>query len=157
MFSEADGRAASFKWTYAHAVGLDDIAANYLTMWEQLLTNKKVGLVFHDDAGGRLWVDESGGLPPMAAALGYECVLPSLVPVGDDDFSGSIAEFIRDGCEICCAVLPAVDFITFWKQAAALDYRPKIMTGGEALMFPQALEAIGPRAHHLTAEKSVAP
>jgi len=72
-------------------------------------------------------------------------VLPHLAPVGDDDFSGSIAEFVRDGCEICCAVLPALDFISFWKQAATLDYRPKIMTVGEALAFPQAVAAIGAR------------
>ncbi len=42
----------SFKWTYAYAIGLEDIAGNYLAMWDQVETNKKVGFVFADGPGG---------------------------------------------------------------------------------------------------------
>jgi branched-chain amino acid transport system substrate-binding protein len=140
------------RWTYAHAQGLEDIAAVYVAMWEQLPTNRKVGFVFQDDANGRLWADSDTGLPPAAESAGYECVLSAPVPAGEDDYSKCIGELVRSGCEVCCTAMPASDFITFWKRALELDFRPKIVTAGDALAFPQALEAMGPRARNLTAE-----
>jgi branched-chain amino acid transport system substrate-binding protein len=121
-------------------------------MWDQLPTNKKAGLVFQDDANGRLWADPQSGLRPVAESAGYECTLPGLATAGEDDYGETIAELVRNGCEICCAVMPASDFITFWKQAVAKGFQPKIVTAGDALVFPQALEAIGPPARDLSAE-----
>jgi len=152
VHDRGDRSLAPFRWTYAHAQGLEDIAAVYLAMWEQLPTNRTVGFVFQDDANGRLWADSRTGLPPAAESAGYEGVLPDPVPAGEDDYSKCIGELVRDGCEVCCAVMPASDFIAFWKQALELDFRPKIVTAGDALAFPQALEAMGPRARNLTAE-----
>ena len=79
VFDRGRRNETEFKWTYAHAVGLEDIVANYLAVWYQVATNKKVGLVLMDDANGRLWADSTTGLRPAAAARGYECVFPGLV------------------------------------------------------------------------------
>jgi len=146
------GLRGPFKWTYAHAVGLEDIAGNYLAMWSRLQTNNKVGFIFGDDARGRVWADAVAGLPAVASAAGYEPVQPGLYPPGTQDFTAFISEFQAQGCEICCGAMPVADLITFWKQAASAGYQPKIVTMGEALGFPQALQAMGPRALYMTTE-----
>ena len=50
------GRGATpdtpFKWTYAQALGLEGIVANFIAMWDQVQTNKKVGFIFANDADG---------------------------------------------------------------------------------------------------------
>lgn len=140
------------KWAFAHAHGLEDMGAVYIAMWDQLPTNKKVGLVLQDDSNGRLWVDPQTGLRPAVEAAGYECIVPDPVSAGEDDYSHFISELARNGCEICCAIMPASDFIDFWKQAAAKGFQPKIATVGDALIFPQALQAMGLLGRNLTAE-----
>jgi branched-chain amino acid transport system substrate-binding protein len=141
-----------FNWTYAHAFGLEDVAANYLAMWEQLSTNNKVGLVFPDDTDGRAWGDAATGLPPSLAAGGYECVTQGPYPVSTTDFGPYVAELRKNGSEICCCAMSTADFISFWRQAALQGYQPKIVTVAGGLLFPQALEAIGPTALNITAE-----
>jgi branched-chain amino acid transport system substrate-binding protein len=79
-------------------------------------------------------------------------VLPELYPAGTEDFTDLIAALKADGCEICSGAMSTADLLTFWKQAAALGYRPKVVTIGDALVFPQAVEAVGPGALHMTAE-----
>ncbi len=141
-----------FAWTYAHALDLEDIFANFIAMWGQLTTNRKVGFVFADDSNGRAWTDSVTGLSPAAAGAGYECVFPGLYPVANGDFEPYLSEFKRSGCEILCGAFSVRDFIDFWRQLSRQDYRPKIVTVGGALLFPHALEAVGPSARNLTAE-----
>ncbi len=150
------GRGATpdtpFKWTYAHAIGLEDIIANFIAIWDQVSTNKKVGFIFANDADGVAWTDMQTGLPPATEAGGYSYVLPDLYPVPTEDFTKYISEFKKNGCEICCGTLITPDFTNFWKQAVQQGYNPKILTIGKALLFPQTLEAIGPVAYNATVE-----
>ncbi|OFW56744.1 MAG: hypothetical protein A2133_12230 [Actinobacteria bacterium RBG_16_64_13] len=141
-----------FTWTFAHAIGVEDIGANFLSMWRQVPTNKKIGLLLPDDAVGRLWSDATSGLPPMLSAAGYEYALLALYPPATEDFGAHIDEFKKNGCEICCGAMATADLITFWKSAHAQGYMPKVVTMAGALLFPQALEAIGATASNLTAE-----
>jgi branched-chain amino acid transport system substrate-binding protein len=152
VFGRTRDLETPFKWTYAHAIGLEDIITNYLALWEQVETNRKVGFIFADDANGRVWADAATGLPQAAAAQGYEGVLPGLLQAESNDYSPLISEFVKNGCEICCGAMAAADFIAFWRQVLELEYRPKIVTIGDALLFPQALEALGSGAYNLTAE-----
>ncbi len=69
-----------FKWTYAHALGLEQIVANFIAMWDQVATNKKVGFLFANDADGVAWTDMKTGLPPAVKAAGYEYFLTRPVP-----------------------------------------------------------------------------
>lgn len=140
------------QWSYAHAIGLEDIAAVYVDLWGRLQTNKKVGFVFADDGGGRMWADAAAGLPPAAAEAGYEAVVPGLYPASTADYGAFISEFIKNGCEICCGAFSTSDFGDFWRQALEQGYRPKIMTVGEGLPFAHALEAVRPQARNFTSE-----
>jgi branched-chain amino acid transport system substrate-binding protein len=152
LFGRGGALDRPFTWTYAHAFGLEDVAANYLAMWRQLPTNKKVGLVLPDNTDGRIWADATTGLPPTAAAAGYECVVPGLYPVLSRDFTAYIAEFNENGCEICCCAMDTGNFVAFWRQARQQDFQPKIVTVAGGLLFPQALEAVGAGALNTTAE-----
>jgi branched-chain amino acid transport system substrate-binding protein len=152
VFDRGGTLETRFKWTYAHAIALEDITGNYMAMWSQSETNRKIGFVFADDAEGLTWTDATAGLPAAAAAAGYESVLPGLYPVATEDFSAHIAAFRENGCEICCGAMPTTDLVTFWKQAVQLDYRPKVVTMGGALLFPAAVEALGAGARNMTTE-----
>ncbi len=152
VYGRGVGPDRPFQWACAHAIGLEDITANFIAMWDQVETNKKVGLLFPDNTGGREWEDPTTGLPPTAAAAGYQAVLPGLYPVSTVDYTTYITEFKKNGCEICCGTLSTVDFAAFWQQAADQGYRPKVVSVSEALLFPHALEAIGASAQGVTTE-----
>ena len=49
--------------------------ANFIAMWDQVTTNKKVAFLFANDADGQAWTDMKQGLPPAVQAAGYD-VLP---------------------------------------------------------------------------------
>lgn len=138
-------------WAYAHAVGSEDVAAGLTAMWDRLMTNRKVGLLFAESLSGQAWADPTVGLPQAAAAAGYECVLPGLYPVPSGDFTTYLSEFKKNGCEILCGAFAPGDFVDFWRQLLEQEYRPKIVTVGDGLLFPHTLEAIGPTARNITA------
>lgn len=150
------GRGAApdkpFKWTYAHALGLEQIVANFIAMWGQVETNKKVAFLFANDADGQAWTDMQQGLPPAVKAAGFEYFLPDLYPVGLEDYTKYIADFKKNGCEICCGTIITPDFTNFWKQSVQQGYNPKVLTIGKALLFPQSLEATGDIAYNTTVE-----
>ncbi len=141
-----------FKWTYAHAFGIEDVIASFVDMWGRLATNTKLGVLLPDDNQGAYWTDSRDGLPAAAEKAGYECTFLGPYRVPRPDFAASIAEFKKNGCEICCGYLSPADLITFWDQARAQDYTPKIMSVVGGLLFRQTLEALGPSAVNMTAE-----
>jgi branched-chain amino acid transport system substrate-binding protein len=143
---------ASFKWTYAHALGLEQIVANFIAMWDQVETNKKVGFIFANDADGIAWTDLKTGLPPAVEAAGYTYYLADLYPVPTEDYTKYISDFKKNGCEICCGTITTPDFTAFWQQSIQQGYNPKVLTVGKALLFPQTLEAIGEIAYNSTVE-----
>jgi len=140
------------RFSYAHAYGVEDVVADFLHMWEQVPTNRKVGLLVAGDKEGRWWTGEHSLLLEAIGQAGYEVTFPEPFPVSMADFTAYISEFQKNGCEICCAISPSADFVTFWRQALALDYRPKTVTAVRALLFPQVLAGLGSVAHLLTAE-----
>ncbi len=150
------GRGATpdkpFKWTYANALGLEGIVSNFIAMWDQVQTNKKVAFLFANDTDGQAWTDMKQGLPPAVTAAGYEYFLPDLYPVGLEDYTKYIADFKKNGCEICCGTIITPDFTNFWKQSVQQGYNPKVLTIGKALLFPQSLEATGSIAYNTTVE-----
>lgn len=132
-----------FKWTYAFTGGLEAIVGTYIDMWDKLSTNKKLGGVWPNNSDGISWTDPNTGAPPIFAAAGYELVLPGLYPPGSEDFTAQITEFKKQGCEICVGAMPTPDFVNFWSQASQQGYKPKAMTVGLALLFPEAARAVG--------------
>jgi branched-chain amino acid transport system substrate-binding protein len=143
---------SSFKWTYAMALGLEQIVGGYLDMWDALTTNMKVGGLWPNNADGIAWADAATGAPPMITGAGYELTLPALYPPGSEDYTSQIADFRKAGVEIVCGATPPPDFTNFWSAAVQQGMRPKAMTIGLALLFPEVATAVGDTVIGCTSE-----
>jgi branched-chain amino acid transport system substrate-binding protein len=141
-----------FNYTYHFFWGLEDIIAVFTNMWGQLRTNKTVGGLFPNDGDGHVWGDKQVGSPPVLNRLGYTVTDPGRYENLTDDFTAEINAFKEAECEIITgAVLPA-DFATFWKQACECGFRPKAASIGKAILFPEAVQALGKNGNNLSSE-----
>ncbi|MEO0999829.1 MAG: ABC transporter substrate-binding protein [Pseudomonadota bacterium] len=132
--------------------GLEDIIAVFSNLWNQLETNGQVGGLFPNDADGNAWGDPNVGLPPAMAELGYTITDPGRYQNLSDDFSAQINAFKAANAEIVTGVVIPPDFTTFWTQAKQQGFVPKAATIAKAILFPQAVEALGDQGHNLSSE-----
>jgi branched-chain amino acid transport system substrate-binding protein len=131
---------APLKWSHHFFWGLEDVAAVFTDMWDQVPTNKKVAALFPNDSDGTAW---AGAIPGMVKDAGYTIDDPGQFPLDTQDFSSQIAQFKKNGDEVLMGVLPPPVFAAFWQQAKQQGYNPKVVTVGKALEFPSAIEALG--------------
>jgi len=139
----------TFAWTYHFFWGLEDVAATFSDMWSQVDTNAKAGGLFPNDPDGQAW---SEAFPGLLGPDGFTVDDPGLYTNGSQDFSAQISAFKGNGDEILTGVPIPPDFTTFWQQARQQGYRPTVATIGKALLFPSAVEALGPLAQNLSTE-----
>jgi branched-chain amino acid transport system substrate-binding protein len=121
-------------------------------MWNQLETNKQVGGLFPNDADGNAWGNPDVGLPPALAAGGYTVNDPGRFQNLSDDFSAQINAFKSANTEIVTGVVIPPDLTTFWTQANQQGFKPKIASIAKAILFPIAVEALGPIGNNLSTE-----
>jgi branched-chain amino acid transport system substrate-binding protein len=141
-----------FNSTFHFFWGLEDVIAIYTNMWQQLETNKKVGGLFPNDGDGNAWGDKVVGFPPVLEKGGYTLADPGRYQNMTDDFSAQINAFKSGNCEVITGVMIPPDFTTFWNQAKQQGFHPKIASIGKAILFPQAVEALGKSGHNLSCE-----
>jgi len=132
--------------------GLEDVIAVFTNMWAQLETNKSVGGLFPNDGDGNAWGDKTVGFPPELDKLGYKLTDTGRYQNLTDDFSAQIGAFKAASCEIVTGVMIPPDFTTFWNQAQQQGFKPKIVSAGKAILFPQAVETLGKAGHNLSSE-----
>jgi len=130
------------KWTYHFFFGLEGFAGVDPNAWDQVATNKKVGVLWPNDADGGAFRDPKLGYGPIVAKRGYTVVDPGKYEDGTKDFSAIIAQFKAAQVEIVAGVPTPPDFVTFWTQAAQQGFTPKIATIGKALFFPATVPSI---------------
>ena len=141
-----------FKWTYHMFWGLEDITAVFADMWSTLQTNKVAGGIWPNDADGNGWASKTDGFPAVLPQHGYKVIDPGRYQDGTEDFTSVISQFKSAGVEILTGVPLPPDFANFWKQAAQQGFKPPVATVGKALLFPQAVDAIGATANLLSSE-----
>ncbi len=141
-----------FNYAYHFFWGLEDVIAVFTSMWSQVETNRKVGGLFPNDSDGNAWGDAAVGFPPVLEKMGYALTDPGRYQNMTDDFSAQINAFKSGACEIITGVVIPPDFTTFWNQAKQQGFAPKIASIGKALLFPQAVEALGNAGHNLSSE-----
>jgi branched-chain amino acid transport system substrate-binding protein len=124
----------------------------FTAMWGQLDTNKQVGGLFPNDGDGNAWGDPNVGFPPVLDKLGYGLVDPGRYQNLTDDFSAQINAFKQGNVEIVTGVPIPPDFTTFWNQAKQQGFNPKAASIGKAILFPQAVEALGDAGNNLSSE-----
>jgi branched-chain amino acid transport system substrate-binding protein len=137
-----------FKWTYHFSFGTDEFAKAYLAMWKLVPNNKKVGVMWPNDADGNAI---RAALGPLLEKGGYTIVDPGAYEDGTTDYSSQIAKFKQENCEIFNTFPIPPDFTTFWQQAAQQGYTRMVRISQIAKtgLFPSQVEASGSLGYNL--------
>ena len=136
------GQPSPFKFTYHYSFGVEQFAMAYTSLWPQVPTNKKVGVMYPNDADGNAI---RGALAPALQAAGYTIVDPGPYEDGTNDYSAQIAKFISEDCQIFNTFPIPPDFATFWRQAAQQGYTKHVKIGQIAKtgLFPSQVSSLG--------------
>ncbi len=142
------GQPSPFKWTYLFSFGTAQFAKAYLAMWDNIKTNKKVGVMYPNDADGNAVREH---LAPILEKNGYQIVDPGPYQDGTTDYSSQIALFKQEQCEIFNTFPIPPDFATFWRQAAQQGYTRtvKIAQIAKTGLFPSQMNPLGSLAYNL--------
>jgi branched-chain amino acid transport system substrate-binding protein len=133
-------QAKAFKFTYHFCFGVQQFDNAYTTMWPQVATNKKLGVMWPNDADGNAI---RASLGPMLEKAGYAITDPGAYTDGTNDYTSQIGKFKSENCEIFNTFPIPSDFATFWQQAAQQGYKPKIAQTAKTGLFPSQIEALG--------------
>ncbi|MHB1342820.1 MAG: ABC transporter substrate-binding protein [Thermoleophilia bacterium] len=140
-------KPSPFKYTYHFSYGTHEFFQSYTTTWEQLPTNKVVGVMLPNDADGNAM---RAAFVPLLTEAGYTVVDPGAYENFTNDFSGLINTYIEKDCQILNSLAIPPDFAVFWRQAAQLGYKPKIVQSGKSGLFPSDIEALGELGYKLS-------
>jgi branched-chain amino acid transport system substrate-binding protein len=146
------GAKKPFKWTYHFFWGLGEVLDTYVGLWNSVETNKKVGMLFPQNADGETWGNNDYGLPVPTKKAGYDITVPGFFQPRTNDFSAQITAFKSAGCDIVGGITYVDDIKTFVNQCAQQGYKPKVMTIAAALLFPGGVEALGDLGDGMSSE-----
>ena len=143
------GAPSPFKWTYHFSFGVGEFATCYASQWALLPTNKKVGVLYPNDADGNAI---RANLAPALQKAGFTIVDAGPYEDGTTDYSAQIAKFKAEKIEIFNTFPIPPDFAAFWRQAAqqGLTKQIKIAQIAKFGLFPSNVEALGPLGYNLS-------
>jgi branched-chain amino acid transport system substrate-binding protein len=134
------GKPHPFTYTYHFCFGVAQVASAYTHLWPEVHTNKKVGVMWPNDADGNA---VRASLGPALKKAGYSIVDPGAYTDGTNDYTTQISLFKSEGCEIFNTFPLPPDFATFWRQAAQQGYKPKIAQIAKTGLFPSDVDSLG--------------
>ena len=143
------GQPSPFHWTYHFCFGGGDFFKAYNSQWNgPVKTNKKVGILYPNDADGNAVREH---LATALGKAGFTIVDSGAYEDGTTDYSAQIAKFKAEQCEIFNTFPIPPDFATFWRQAAQQGYTRmvKIAQIAKTGLFPSQVEALGSLGHNL--------
>ena len=142
------GQPSPFKWTYHFGFGGGEFFKAYVSLWNSLETNKKVGVLYPNDADGNA-IREN--LAPHLAKAGFTIIDPGPYEDGTTDYSAQIATFKKEKCEIFNTFPIPPDFAAFWRQAAQQGYAKQVKIGQIAKtgLFPSQVDSLGDLGYNL--------
>lgn len=152
FFGRGGDPATGFDWTYHFFWGGKQVVDSYVSLWDQLDTNRKVGLMMSNDSDGVAMSNPDVGFAAQLKGHGLEVVDLGLFEPLSDDYSAQIGKLKDAGVDIITGIFLPPDWTTFWVQAAQLGFRPKAATIAKALLFPSSVEALGAPAKGLSTE-----
>jgi branched-chain amino acid transport system substrate-binding protein len=148
------GRGANpmkgFDWTYHFFCSVTFMGQCTADMFDDVPTNKVVGLLMGNDVNGIAQADPVRGVQPIFKARGYTVIDPGRFDLATTDFSAQISAYKNAHAEILFGVIPLPTFANFWSQAAQQGFKPKIGNPGMADLFPSGPESLGPRGRDLS-------
>jgi len=136
------GQASPFKYTFHFCFGVEQFFNAYTHLWPQVPTNKKVGVLWPNDADGNAI---RGALGPLLKSAGYTIIDPGAYEDGTNDYTAQIQKFISEDCQIFNTFPIPPDFATFWRQAAQQGYTKHVKIGQIAKtgLFPSQVSSLG--------------
>jgi branched-chain amino acid transport system substrate-binding protein len=142
------GQPSPFKWTYHFSFGVAEFAKAYISMWKGVESNKKVGVMFPNDADGNALREH---MIPILEKAGYTVFDPGGYEDGTTDYSAQIAKYKGANVQIFTGVPIPPDFATFWRQSAQLGFAKtvKIQSIAKTGLFPSQMEALGSLAFNI--------
>jgi len=144
------GEPSPFKWTYHFSFGVAEFAKAYISEWNNgtVPTNKKVGVMFPNDADGNALREH---MIPIFEKAGFTVFDPGGYEDGTTDYSSQIGKYKDAGVQIFTGVPIPPDFATFWRQAAQLGLAKtiKIQSIAKTGLFPSQMEALGSLAYNI--------
>ena len=142
------GAPSPFRWSYHFGFGVGEFHKTYVSQWALVQTNRKVGVLYPNDADGNAI---RASLAPLLAKDGYTIVDPGPYEDGTTDYAAQIAVFKREGCEIFNSFPIPRDFAAFWRQATQQGYTRavKICQVAKTGLFPDGMEALGPLGYNI--------
>ncbi len=143
------GAPSPFKWTYHFGFGGEEFHKTYVSQWNLIPTNKKVGVLYPNDADGNAIRQH---LAPALAKDGFTIVDAGPYEDGTTDYSAQIALFKKEKCEIFNTFPIPPDFAAFWRQAAQQGYTKmvKICQVAKTGLFPDGVEALGNLGYNIS-------
>jgi branched-chain amino acid transport system substrate-binding protein len=135
------GQPSPFKYTFHFCFGVEQFFNAYTHLWPQVPTNKKVGVMWPNDADGNAI---RGALGPLLKQAGYTIVDPGAYEDGTNDYTAQIQKFISEDCQIFNTFPIPPDFATFWRQAAQQGYTKHVKIGQIAKtgLFPSQVSSL---------------
>lgn len=152
FFARGGDPAVGFDWTYHFFWVGQQVADCYASLWNQLDTNRRVGVLMSNDSDGVALSDPQTGFAAMIARNGFEVVNGGLFQPLADDYTAQIAQMRDAGVDIITGVFLPPDWTTFWTQSAQQNFRPKAATIAKALLFPSAVDALGDQGVGMSTE-----
>ena len=136
------GQPSPFKFTFHFCFGVEQFFNAYTHLWPQVTTNKKVGVMWPNDADGNAI---RMALGPLLKQAGYTIVDPGAYEDGTNDYTAQIQKFINADCQIFNTFPIPPDFATFWRQAAQQGYTKHVKIGQIAKtgLFPSQVSSLG--------------
>lgn len=87
------GQPSPFKWTYHFGFGVGEFHKTYVSQWNLIPTNKKVAVLYPNDADGNAI---RANLAPLLVHDGFTIVDPGPYEDGTTDYSAQISLFKRE-------------------------------------------------------------
>ena len=87
------GAPSPFKWTYHFGFGVGEFNKTYVSQWKLIKTNRKVGVLYSNDADGNAI---RAHLAPLLATEGFTLIDPGPYEDGTTDYAAQIATFKRE-------------------------------------------------------------
>ena len=150
------GQPSPYKSTFHYCFGVEQFFLAYTHLWPQVTTNKKVAVMWPNDADGNAI---RAALGPLLKNAGYQIVDPGPYEDGTNDYTVQIQRFIREDCQIFNTFPIPPDFTTFWNQAAQQGYTKHVKIGQIAKtgLFPSQVTAVAPHGNGLASGVYWAP
>jgi branched-chain amino acid transport system substrate-binding protein len=129
-----------YHWSFNFGMSTIEFGRLFLEAWEQVETNKIVGLCAQNDADGMAWAEAAAA---VAEPAGYKTVDFGRFPPGTNDYTSQVNGWKKENVEILNSNMAPPDFNVMWKQCHQLGFKPKLCVAGRAGIMASTMEALG--------------